>query len=130
MGAMIRGVRGATTVEHNSRRAIMDGTLELLQAMIETNGIAEDDVASILFTATPGLDAAYPAAAARQLGWTRTALMGFQEAHVIDGLQQCVRVLIHWNTDKSIDEIQHVFLRDAVKLRPDLAPEIEVEEKP
>ena len=127
---MIRGVRGATTVEHNSRRAIMDGTLELLQAMIETNGIAEDDVASILFTATPGLDAAYPAAAARQLGWTRTALMGFQEAQVIDGLQHCVRVLIHWNTDKSIDEIQHVFLRDAVQLRPDLAPEIEVEEKP
>ena len=119
---MIRGVRGATTVEHNSRRAIMDGTLELLQAMIETNGIAEDDVASILFTATPGLDAAYPAAAARQLGWTRSALMGFQEAQVIDGLQQCVRVLIHWNTDKSIDEIQHVFLRDAVSLRPDLQP--------
>ncbi|MCY3799326.1 MAG: chorismate mutase [Chloroflexota bacterium] len=118
---MIRGVRGATTVERNSRRAIMDGTLELLQAMIETNGISEDEVASILFTATPGLDAAYPAAAARQLGWTRTALMGFQEAHVIDGLQQCVRVLIHWNTDKPMDAIQHVFLHGAVALRPDIA---------
>ncbi|MCY3978140.1 MAG: chorismate mutase [Chloroflexi bacterium] len=118
---MIRGVRGATTVEHNSRRAIMDGTLELLQKMIETNGIAEDEVASILFTATPGLDAAYPAAAARQLGWTRTALMGFQEAHVNDGLQQCVRVLIHWNTDKPMDAIQHIFLHGAVALRPDIA---------
>ena len=119
---MIRGVRGATTVEQNSRRAIMDATQELLGAMIEANRIDEDDVASVLFTATPGLDAAYPAAAARALGWTRAALMGFQEAHVIDGLPQCVRVLIHWNTDKPIDDIQHVFLRDAVQLRPDLQP--------
>jgi len=119
---MIRGVRGATTVEHNSKRAIIEATQELLAAMIDANGIAEDDVASILFTATPGLDAAYPAAAARALGWTRTALMGFQEAHVIDGLQQCVRVLIHWNTDKPMDEIQHIFLRDAAQLRPDLQP--------
>jgi len=119
---MIRGVRGATTVEHNSSKAIISATQELLGAMIDANGIAEEDVASILFTATPGLDAAYPAAAARELGWTRTALMGFQEAHVIDGLQQCVRVLIHWNTEKPMDEIQHVFLRDAVQLRPDLSP--------
>lgn len=117
---MIRGVRGATTVEHNSTRAILSATEELLASMIEVNGIDEDDVASILFTATPGLDAAYPATAARKLGWTRTALMGFQEAHVIDGLPQCIRVLIHWNTDKAMDEIQHVFLRDAVALRPDL----------
>ena len=125
---MIRGVRGATTVEHNSTRAIMSATQELLLAMIEANGIVEDDVASILFTATPGLDAAYPAAAARELGWTRTALMGFQEAQVIDGLQQCVRVLIHWNTDKAMDAIQHVFLRDAVKLRPDLTSDQKAEE--
>jgi len=117
---MIRGVRGATTVKHNSRRAIMEATQELLGEMIAANGIAEDDVASVLFTATPGLDAAYPAGAARELGWTRTALMGFQEAHVIDGLQHCVRVLIHWNTDKPMDQIQHVFLRDAAALRPDL----------
>ncbi len=100
----------------------MDATRELLATMIDCNDIAEDDVASILFTATPGLDAAYPAAAAREFGWTRTALMGFQEAHVINGLQQCVRVLIHWNTDKPMDEIQHVFLRGAVTLRPDLQP--------
>lgn len=119
---MIRGVRGATTVEHNSRRAIMAATQELLGAMIEANGIDEDDVASVLFTATPGLDAAYPAAAARELGWTRAALMGFQEAHVIDGLRQCIRVLIHWNTDTPLDEIRHVFLHGAAQLRPDLAP--------
>ena len=118
---MIRGVRGATTVEHNSRQAILEATQELLGEMIEANGIAEDDVASVLFTATPGLDAAYPAGAARALGWTRTALMGFQEAHVINGLQQCVRVLIHWNTDKPMEQIQHIFLHGAAVLRPDLA---------
>ena len=124
---MIRGVRGATTVDHNSRREILRATKELLQAMVEVNRICEDDVASVLFTATPGLDAAYPAAAARELGWTRAALMGFQEALVIDGLKQCVRVLIHWNTDKPMDEIRHVFLRDAVQLRPDLAAKDEME---
>ena len=91
--------------------------------MIESNGIAEDEVASILFTATPELNAAYPAKAARMLGWTRAALMGFQEAAVPDGLPRCIRVLIHWNTEKPIDAIRHVFLRDAVKLRPDLAEE-------
>ena len=117
---MIRGVRGATTVESNSNEDILHATQELLRVMIDKNGIAEDDVASILFTATPGLDAAYPAAAARQLGWTRTALMGFQEAQVVDGLRQCVRVLIHWNTDKPMDAIQHIFLHGAVVLRPDL----------
>ena len=125
---MIRGVRGAITVESNSADAIMSATQELLRAMIENNSIAEDDVASILFTATPELNAAYPATAARQMGWTRTALMGFQEADVKDGLPMCIRVLIHWNTDKVLDEIQHIFLRDAVKLRPDLTSDREAEE--
>ena len=118
---MIRGVRGATTVESNSADAILAATQEVLRSMIEANGIAEDDVASILFTATPELDAAYPATAARNMGWTRTALMGFQEADVKDGLPMCIRVLVHWNTDLPIDAIKHVFLRDAIKLRPDLA---------
>ena len=118
---MIRGVRGAITVESNSEHDILTATQELLRYMIDGNGIAEDDVASILFTATPELNAAYPAKAARKLGWTRSALMGFQEADVKDGLPMCIRVLIHWNTDKDMDEIQHFFMRDAIKLRPDLA---------
>lgn len=125
---MIRGVRGATTVDDNSTDAIMSATRELLQTMIDTNGIVEDDVASILFTATPGLDAAYPAAAARQFGWKRTALMGFQEAHVIDGLPHCIRILIHWNTDAALDDIRHIFLHGAVALRPDLTSDREAEE--
>ncbi len=118
---MIRGVRGATTVESNANEAILEATQELLSAMIERNGIVEEDVASVLFSATPELDDTFPAKAARDMGWTRTALMGFQEADVKHGLPMCIRVLIHWNTQKSIDEIQHVFLREAVSLRPDLA---------
>ncbi len=117
---MIRGVRGATTVESNANEAILEATQELLGIMIERNGIVEDDVASVLFSATPELDDTFPAKAARLMGWTRTALMGFQEADVKHGLPMCIRVLIHWNTNKSIDEIRHVFLREAVALRPDL----------
>ena len=119
---MIRGIRGATTVESNSNQAILDATKELLRSMIDRNGIIEDDVASVLFSATPELDDTFPAKAARDMGWTRTALMGFQEADVKHGLPMCVRVLIHWNTDKPLDEIQHVFLHGAVVLRPDLQP--------
>ncbi len=125
---MIRGVRGATTVASNSNQAILAATQELLSAMIERNGIVEDDVASVLFSATPELDDTFPAKAARLMGWTRTALMGFQEADVQHGLPMCIRVLIHWNTDKSIDEIQHVFLRDAAQLRPDLADDYKARE--
>ena len=117
---MIRGVRGAITVADNTEEAIWSATRELLETMVGRNSINEDDVASILFTTTPELTAAYPAKAARMFGWSRTALMGFVEADITDGLKMCIRVLIHWNTDKSMDEIHHVFLRDAVKLRPDL----------
>ena len=117
---MIRGVRGATTVKDNSPEAILTAAVELLEAMFERNGICEAEVASILFTTTPELTAAYPAKAARLLGWTRTALMGFVEADVEGGLPMCIRVLVHWNTDKPIGEIRHVFLRGAVALRPDI----------
>lgn len=117
---MIRGVRGAITVDANTRDDILSATQDLLSIMVERNSIDENDVASILFTTTPELTAAFPAKAAREFGWTRTALMGFVEADVQDGLPMCIRVLIHWNTDKHMDEIQHVFMRDAIKLRPDL----------
>ena len=119
---MIRGVRGATTVPRNSTRAILDGTRELLLAMVDANGIDEAEVASVLFTTTHDLTAEHPAKAARLIGWTRTALLGFAEADIEDGLEHCIRVLIHWNTDTPIDDIQHIFLHDAISLRPDLAP--------
>src|SRR5690606_8104274 len=120
---MMRGVRGAITVDEDSAEAIWQGTRELLAALIEANGIEEEYVASVIFTTTPDLTAAFPAKAARDMGWTQTALMGMQEMDVPGGLQRCIRVLIHWNTTKGIDELQHIFLRGAVVLRPDLSPE-------
>ncbi|NJL55202.1 chorismate mutase [bacterium] len=117
---MMRGVRGATTVHEDTAEAINMAVRELMAAVIDANGIAEDDVASVLFTTTPDLTAAYPAAVARHLGWRRTALMGCQEMDNPNGLPRCIRVLVHWNTGKNLDDIQHVYLRGAVVLRPDL----------
>lgn len=118
--SVMRGVRGATTADDNTAESILAATRELLQQVIAANGIQEDDVASVIFTTTPDLTAAYPAKAARQLGWTRTALMGSVEMDVPDGLPYCVRLLIHWNTAKTMDEVVHIFLKGAVALRPDI----------
>ena len=116
---MIRGVRGAITVETDTDQAIIEATMEILSAMIHANGLHEDDVASIFFTTTPDLTSAYPARGARRLGWTKTALMGGVEMDVKGSIPRCIRILIHWNTDKPLSEIKHIYLRDAVKLRPD-----------
>ena len=116
-----RGVRGATTVDEDSAEAIWSATTELLRLMIEVNAIDEDDVASVIFTTTPDLTAAYPAKAARDLGWTQVALMGCQEMNVPGSVRRCIRVLIHWNTPKRNADLRHIFLREAVVLRPDLA---------
>ncbi len=116
-----RGVRGAITVEENSTQGILSATEELLRAIIAANQVREQDMASVFFTVTPDLDAVCPAVAARQMGWTRTALLCLQEMAVPDSLPRCIRVLIHWNTERSIDEIHHVYLHDARQLRPDLA---------
>lgn len=117
---MLRGVRGAITVEENSEDAILDATHELLTALIESNGIEEHEVASVLFTCTADLTAAFPARAARELGWRGVALMGMQEMPAQQGLPRCIRVLVHWNTDKGLEELEHRFLRGAQVLRPDL----------
>ena len=115
-----RGVRGATTADANTSDAILKATRELLALMIRRNGIEPEDVASVIFTTTPDLDAEFPALAARQLNWGNVALMCSHELGVPGSLQKCVRILIHWNTDKPADEIHHVYVKDAVQLRPDL----------
>jgi len=117
------GVRGATTVEDNSRVAILEATRDLLIEIVTVNQIAIEDVASVIFTATPDLDAVYPAVAARELGWTQTPLLCMQEMQVAGSLRRCIRVLIHWNTAHISDEIQYVYLRGAQALRPDLTEE-------
>jgi chorismate mutase len=117
----IRGIRGATTIASDSKENIISATRELLDALIASNpDLQTDDIASVLFTVTDDIVSAYPALAARQMGWTQVPMMCAREIPVTGSLQLCIRVLIHWNTDKAQDEIKHVYLRDAVKLRPDL----------
>jgi chorismate mutase len=114
-----RGIRGATTAEANTRDAILDATRELLAEMVRLNMIQLVDIASVFFTTSSDLNAEYPAVAARQSGWSSVAMLCGHEMAVPDGLPRCIRVLIHWNTDKGADEIRHVYLRDTVRLRPD-----------
>lgn len=130
MAMMCRGVRGATTVEENSREAILRGARQLLALMIRRNGIAPQDVASAIFSITSDLDAEFPALAARQLGWLDVPLLCTNEVPVRDSLPQCIRILVNWNTDKSQRDIVHVYIREAIQLRPDLCklPPVDYEE--
>ena len=115
-----RGIRGATTVETNSEPHILEATRQLLTHMVEANGIEVADIASAFFTATPDLTAAFPAQAARDLGWHQVPLLDAQEIPVPGSLPRCVRVLVHWNTSKPQEEVRHSYLCEAVRLRPDL----------
>ena len=112
-----RGIRGATTVEENSREAILQGTDELLREMVAANDIRMEEIGSVIFTTTPDLNAEFPAFAARQLGWHDVALMCGHEMAVPGALERCIRVLIHWNTPKLQHEIVHIYTKGAVNLR-------------
>jgi len=117
----VRGVRGAITVINNDKEQILDATRELLETILERNPEMESDsIASVFFSVTEDLDAVFPAKAARQIGWVMVPLFGSQEITAPDGLEKCIRVLIHWNTELTQEEIQHVYLREAKKLRQDL----------
>jgi chorismate mutase len=114
-----RGIRGATTVDENTAEAILEAARDLLIQIVEANDLRQEDIASVIFTTTPDLNAEYPALAARQMGWHDVALMCGNEMNVPHGLKMCLRVLIHWNTTRQASEIQHVYIRGAVNLRPD-----------
>ncbi len=114
-----RGIRGATTVDANTREAILQATRELLLLLIEANDLDNADIGSAIFSTTTDLTAEFPAIAARQLGWHDVALMCGHEMSVPGALQSCIRVLIHWNTPKSQSDIKHVYIRGAQNLRPD-----------
>ncbi len=121
----LRGVRGATTVNHDQADEILAATRELLQAILQENpDMQPEDIASVIFTTTADLRAVYPARAARELGWREVPLMDAQEIAVPGGLPHCIRVLIHWNTALPQVAIRHVYLREAVSLRPDLNSKI------
>jgi chorismate mutase len=119
MTTACRGVRGATTVEVDERETLLRATRELLALMIHLNEIHKEDVASAIFTTTPDLASAFPATAARQLGWLDVPLMCAHEIEVAGSVTMCIRVLLHWNTDKPQHDIQHVYLKEAQRLRPD-----------
>ncbi len=117
---MVRGVRGATSVTSDTPAEILQETKQLLIEMVARNNIELTDIASVFFTTSPGVVSEFPAKAARQLGWSDIPLLCGHEMAVENGLDRCIRVMIHWNTDKTQSEIQHVYLNEAVKLRPDL----------
>ena len=112
-----RGIRGATVAAENTAEAIYASTRELLAQLIEANEIEEQDVAAAYFTMTPDLNASFPAAAARQLGWNNTALMGAAEVDVPGSLARCIRVLILLNTDKKPQELVNLYLNGTAALR-------------
>jgi len=114
-----RGIRGATTADSNTREDILQASRELLQDMIEANDIRPEEVACALFTTTSDLDAEFPAVAARQLGWNDVPLLCGKEIEVPGSLESCVRILILHNTEKSAEEIAHVYIKGAVNLRTD-----------
>lgn len=114
-----RGLRGATTAAANSPEAILEATRELLGQLVARNDVAVEEIVSIFFTVTDDLDAVHPALAARELGWVEVALLCALEIPVPSSVRRCVRVLLHVNTTKSQAELRHVYLREAIGLRPD-----------
>ena len=113
----IRGLRGATTVEQNTRADILSATKELLTEMVKANDLKIEDVASIVLTLTADLNAEFPAVAARELGWNDTALLCAREIDVPGSLPKCIRVLMHINSDQKQKDLRNIYLKEAVKLR-------------
>ena len=117
----IRGIRGATTVHYNTKENILEETKILIKHMMSINNVTKDDIASIFFSVTKDLDAAFPAEAARALSLNYTPLLCLNEIDIPGGLKKCVRILMHVNTQLIQKDIQHVYLNEAVILRPEFA---------
>jgi chorismate mutase len=117
----VRGIRGATTVERDRAEEILRATHELMLALLDCNpSLRSQDITSAIFTVTEDLSSAYPAQAARELGWDQVPMLCTHEIPVPGGMPRCIRVLLHWNTELPQDAVQHVYLRQAKRLRPDL----------
>lgn len=116
----VRALRGATTLEHDERGHLIDRTQELIAALFDRNDLAEDDLVSLVFTATDDISTAFPAEAAREAGITRTPLLCARELAIDGGIPRCIRVLVHAYTDRSKRELRHVYLHRARQLRTDL----------
>jgi|SRR5690606_39052700 len=117
----IRGIRGATTVQADEPDLILQATRELLEEILaENKDMKPEDVSSAIFTVTDDLNSTFPAQAAREMGWGLVPMICAREIPVPNSLPRVIRVLVHWNTELPQNQITHVYLRDAVKLRPDL----------
>ncbi len=121
---VLQGIRGAITVTENNKEIIFLAVQELLKELVTKNNLDIKDIGAAIFSATPDLNAAFPAAAARKIGWELVPLFGTQELDVENGLDKCVRVLLLVNTEKRQNEIVHVYLGESNCLRPDLAQKI------
>lgn len=117
----IRAIRGATTADGDNRGAIFQATAELIKRMISDNGIKTEDIADILFTVTPDITAAFPAAAVREMGITDVPLLDMAAPDIQNALPMCIRAMMHINTERGNQELFHVYLKDAKKLRPDIS---------
>lgn len=117
----VRGIRGATTVEHNEEQEILAATSELLHAIIEANDFRPDEICSVFITVTQDLTATFPARAIRSMaGWDLVPLMCSLEIPVENSLPRCIRFMVQVNTTKSQAEMNHVYLKEAQALRPDI----------
>ncbi|WP_166239382.1 chorismate mutase [Paenibacillus turpanensis] len=121
---MVRGIRGAITVERNAEEDILQATSQLLDEIVQANGVVPDEIASVFITVTHDLDAAFPAGAIRKLsGWELVPLMCSMEIPVQNSLPMCIRFMVMVNTTKGQDEIKHIYMNRAKALRPDLSKE-------
>ena len=117
----IRGIRGAITVVADKPDLILAATQELLTAIMHSNpGLQTEDIGSAFFTMTEDLVSIHPALAARQIGWEHIPMICAREIPVPGSLSFCIRVLVQWNTGREQNAIKHIYLREAINLRPDL----------
>ncbi|MEV6286302.1 chorismate mutase [Kribbella sp. NPDC051770] len=116
----VRAIRGATQLDADEREHLLERTAELVRAVLEANDLASEDLISILFTVTPDLSSEFPAVAGRQIGLTDVPLMCMQEIAVPHALPRVVRMMLHTESPRSREKIQHVYLHGATALRPDL----------
>jgi chorismate mutase len=119
-GPRVRALRGATTLDVDEREHLIERTQEVMAAIFERNALTEDDLISIVFTATSDIHSAFPAEAAREAGFTHVPLMCARELEIDGGIARCVRLLIHAYTDRAARDLRHVYLHDARQLRTDL----------
>jgi chorismate mutase len=115
----LRALRGATSVRSDNGAEIVDATAELLEMMLARNSVEPNDIVSVVFTATPDLRAEFPAAAARRVGMSDVPLLCASEIAVVGALERCIRVMMHFYTDRDPADLDHVYLRDARRLRSD-----------